>query len=186
MIHFFCPIQAFSVIEVTIQDSLASVISVGAVKFFGVRRNFARILPNLPEKYFKISDLQKKAFHVNSGSMRSPKKCSSCHFGRHFCSDFLGVLECSQRFSPDFMGFCRIFSKSKFLGVRLHPQQPRLLHQWLQWLAPRTDTSNHSGRIRFPFSIKASHIRCWSFWSAVAQPEASHTRIGIVRSMLEF
>jgi len=121
MIHFFCPIQAFSVIEVTIQDSLASVIGVGAVKFFGVRRNFARILPNLPEKYFKISDLQKKAFHVNSGSMRSPKKCSSCHFGRHFCSDFLGVLECSQRFSPDFMGFS---PNQNFWGCACTPSNP--------------------------------------------------------------
>jgi len=34
----------------------------GAGKFLGVRRNFARILPNLPEKYFKKSDLQKNQF----------------------------------------------------------------------------------------------------------------------------
>jgi len=38
------------------------VIGVGAGKFLVVRRNFARILPDLPEKYFKISDLQKKLF----------------------------------------------------------------------------------------------------------------------------
>jgi len=43
-------------------------IGVGAGKFLGVRRNFARILPNLPEKYFKTSDLQ-KALHVSLGAM---------------------------------------------------------------------------------------------------------------------
>jgi len=98
---------------------MLSVIGSGASKFLGVRRNFARILPNLPEKYFKISDLQKKALHVNSGTKWSPKKnkkafhvnsgaifFKSKHVGRHFCSDFQGVSEGSQRFYPDFRGFC--------------------------------------------------------------------------------
>jgi len=79
---------------------------VGAGKFLGVRRIFARILPNLPGK--------------------TPKKVTSkkisCHFGRHFfpikvcrasfllvftrvCSYFQGFCESFQRFCPDFRGF---------------------------------------------------------------------------------
>jgi len=51
-------------------------IGVGEGKFLGVERNFARILPNLPVKYFKISDLQKRkeTLHVNSGAMWFSKK----------------------------------------------------------------------------------------------------------------
>jgi len=72
---------------------------VGAGKFLGVRRNFARIIPNLPKKYFKKSDVQKKtAFHVNPGATIFKSK----HVGRHFCSGFQEVLEGSQRFCPDF------------------------------------------------------------------------------------
>jgi len=33
----------------------------------------------------------------------------SKHFGRHFCSDFQGALEGSQRFCPDFRRFCPNF-----------------------------------------------------------------------------
>ena len=66
-------------------------------KFLGVRRNFARILPNLPEKYvtykkklfFSIQARCEKAVHVNSGAITFKSK----HVGRHFCSDFLGVLD---------------------------------------------------------------------------------------------
>jgi len=94
-------------------------------KILGVRKNFARILPNFPEK-----DLQKssscqfrrhvtfKKSCVNSGAIIFKSK----HVGRHFCSDFQGVLEGSQSFvriSEDFarmlLYFPLIFTKSKLL-----------------------------------------------------------------------
>jgi len=72
--------------------------------------------PDFPRLARKILDLQKKALHVNSDAMLPPKQAvhinsgaiifQSKHVGRHFCSDFQGVLEGSQRFCPDFRGFC--------------------------------------------------------------------------------
>jgi len=57
-------------------------------------------------------DLQKKLsisirapFYVNSGAIIVKSK----YVGRHFCSDFQGVLEGSERFCPDFRGFCPDF-----------------------------------------------------------------------------
>ena len=44
---------------------------------------------------------------------------------------FSGIL---WRFSEILPRFSRIFTKSKLLGVRLHPLHPRLLHQWLNLL----------------------------------------------------
>ena len=77
-----------------------------------MQRNFSRIIPNVPKNY-------KKACHVNSGAMWSPKKCFSCqlgqfifkskHVGRHFSPNFQVVSEGSQRFCPDFVA--RIFTK---------------------------------------------------------------------------
>jgi len=43
-------------------------IGVGASKFLRVQRNLARILTNLPEKYFK-KVTSKKALHVNLGAI---------------------------------------------------------------------------------------------------------------------
>jgi len=51
--------------EDTASKGNAKRIGVGAGKFLVVQRNFARILPNLPEKYCKLSDLHKKG--LNSG-----------------------------------------------------------------------------------------------------------------------
>ena len=77
----------------------------------GVRRNFACILANVPEKYVKQVAFKKKLFmsnrapfHVNSGAIIFKSK----RVGRHFCSDFQGVLEGSQRFSLDFSYFHQI------------------------------------------------------------------------------
>jgi len=42
--------------------------------------------------------LQKKTVNVNSGAIIFKSK----HVGRHFCSDFQGVLESSQRFWAEF------------------------------------------------------------------------------------
>jgi len=45
------------------------VIGVGAGKFLGVRRDFAQISPNLPEKNFKENDLQKKNDCISVGAV---------------------------------------------------------------------------------------------------------------------
>jgi len=108
--------------------------------FWGCEEILPEVPPNLPEKYFKISNLQKKALLVNLGAMWSPKQAfhinsgaiifKSKHVGRNLCSDFQGVLEGSQRFCVDFRGYCpilwdfaQIFTKSKL--VRLYPLHPR-------------------------------------------------------------
>jgi len=91
-------------------------------QIFGGAKEFCPNSPNLPEIKSNIIDLQKKLFR----SIRAPCFFKSKHVGRHFSSKFQRVCEGSQRFCPDFMGFARIFTKSKFLVMRLHP---RLLHQ---------------------------------------------------------
>jgi len=98
---------------------------VGAGIFLGVQRNFAWILPNLPDKYFKISDL---------------KKTFSCQFGRHYfqiktCwAPFLHRFSgCFRRFLGILSGFYRILPKfspnQNFWGLWLHLLHSRLLHQ---------------------------------------------------------
>ena len=82
---------------------LPTCIGVGAGNFLEVRRKFARILPNLPEKYFNVRDLQNviakiKSCHVNSGAFIYMSK----HVGRHCYSDFQGIAEGSQRFCLGF------------------------------------------------------------------------------------
>jgi len=88
-----------------------------AGKFLGVRRNFAGILLNLPEKYFKKSDLQEKC----SCQFERCFFFKSKHAGRHFGSDLQGVLEGSQGFCPDFTGFCPDFHQIKTLGCDCTP-----------------------------------------------------------------
>jgi len=90
---------------------MPSDIGAGAGKFLVVRRIFAQISPNLPEKtptkmthpkndcifsnQITCFATSKKALHVNSGAIIFKWK----HVGRHFCSDFQGVLKGSQSFS---------------------------------------------------------------------------------------
>jgi len=80
----------------------------------------------------------KKAVHVNSGAISSFYVGSgaiifkSKHVRRQFCSDFQGILEGSQRFCPDFMGFCPDFHQIKTYGGEVVP--PASLHQWLKLL----------------------------------------------------
>jgi len=70
---------------------------------------------------------KRKAFHVNSGDIIFKSK----HVGRHFCSDFQGVLEGSQRFCPDFMGICLDFYQIKTFGGAVAPLHRHVLHQCL-------------------------------------------------------
>jgi len=58
---------------------------VGAGKFLGVRRNFARIIPNLPKKYFKKSDVQKKQLFM---SIQAPLFSNQSMLGAIFAQVF--------------------------------------------------------------------------------------------------
>jgi len=49
---------------------------------------------------------------------------------RDFAKVFTDFAQISPDFAQIFRDFARIFIKSKLLGVRLHPLQPRLLHHW--------------------------------------------------------
>jgi len=90
---------------------------VGADKFLGVRRIFARISPNLPEKFLCAFYLQIFSHKDHDGLfwVRPPKKVFMCfsanvvrHFlksnniRRHCCPDFQGFCQHFQRFCPDF------------------------------------------------------------------------------------
>jgi len=61
-------------------------ISVGANKFLGLRRIFARILPNLPEKLQKKKKVisKRKAQHVVFGAIFFKSK----QIGRYFAQSF--------------------------------------------------------------------------------------------------
>ena len=75
---------------------------------FGGAKEFCPDSPKLAQKilkYFKINDVQKKAFHVNSGALWSPKKSFSYQFGRHYFQ----IKAC---WAPFFLsGSFRTFSK---------------------------------------------------------------------------
>jgi len=95
----------------------------GAGKFLGVRRNFARMLPNLPENTSKQCPPKKMLFM----SIRAPL----------FSNQSVLSAICVQKV-PEFRGFsrilwdfARIFTISKLLGVQLQPLHPHLLHQCL-------------------------------------------------------
>jgi len=104
-------------------------IDVVAGKFLRVRKIFFRISPNLPEKclghflceYF----LMKTVFGITS----KKGSCNSPHVGRHFFkikSDYVEHHFCHlfREFAQIFRDFDRIFTKSKLLGMRLHPPFP--------------------------------------------------------------
>ena len=92
---------------------MVSTTGVGAGKFLGVRKIFARIFPNLPETFwatlltnffpqrswrpfFGMTSLLRDDLGMKKGLHISNK------VGRHFCQDF-------QIFCPNFQGFCQDF-----------------------------------------------------------------------------
>jgi len=83
-------------------------------QIFGVAKEFCPNSPNFPEKKSNKSHLQKK---FNSGAIFFKSE----HVGRHFCSNFQGVCEGSQRFFSDFMGFCPDFHQIKTFGNAVAP-----------------------------------------------------------------
>jgi len=98
----------------------------GAGNFFGVRRIFARILPNVPEKNSIKSDLQKKALHVILGAV-GRHSCSYFLEFAHIFKDFVKVCTDLPRFPRDF--FPNFHQIKTFGGALTHPT-PRFLHEW--------------------------------------------------------
>jgi len=89
----------------------------------GVRRNFAGILPNLPEKYFK-KVTSKNSLHVNSGAVFFQIKACWAPFWLRFTGSFRRFSEILPGFYGDFV---RIFTKSKLWG-EIAPPPPTSVH----------------------------------------------------------
>jgi len=102
------------------RKELRGAIGVGAGKFWGMRRNFARILPNLPKKYFKRSDLQKKLFM----SIREPLFSNQSMLAAIFAQIFRKFSKVLRDFAWILWDFVRIFIKSKLLGCSFIPCTP--------------------------------------------------------------
>ena len=142
-------------------------IGLGAGKFLGVGRIFARISPNLPKNFcstfaytFSPTKIVKAFFGVTSkwryscvflhtlGATVLNKKFREPFFPyfQGFCPDFHGCCLDFQNFCPDFQGFSQIFDKSKFWGCVCTPCIPALYTiGWVssQTLGPPMDNMLH-------------------------------------------
>jgi len=106
---------------------MSRVIGVGAGKFSGVRRNFARISPNFPETFLGHFSCKyifmKTVLGADSsnqsmlGAIFSNQKTLAAIFARIF-KTFAQIF---MDFAKVFTDFDQIFTKSKLFGVRLHP-----------------------------------------------------------------
>jgi len=75
----------------------------------------------VPEKYLKEkSDLQEKLFM----SIRAPLCSNQSMLGAIFSQIYREFYQVLRDFVRILWGFARIFTKSKLLGVRLHPLHP--------------------------------------------------------------
>jgi len=113
-------------------------IRVGAVKFSEGRRIFARISPNIPEKFcasfaykffptkimksFFCCDLKNKGLYVFIWKLWA-SFLKSNNVGHHFLG-FSTIFPRFLWFWPVVQGFCPYFDKLKLLGLRLHPCTP--------------------------------------------------------------
>jgi len=111
-------------------------IGVGVGKFLGVRRNLAWILPNMPEKYFKISDLQKRtnlfipirASFMSIWSLRTPLFSNQSMLDA-ICAQMLQSFRKFPEILPGFYGISPGFCQIKTFGGAIAAPAPRLLHQ---------------------------------------------------------
>jgi len=99
-------------------------IGVGAGKFLGVRWYFARIFPNLPEKF--LCKIMKTVFWYDLHKRSSRVFVCSCKCWAPF-------------FCRIFRDFSRICDKPNIFGVRLHPLHLRLLHHCNQRMSGLQD-----------------------------------------------
>jgi len=129
-------------VKKSISESVAILphIGLGAGNFLGLRKIFAQIFPNLPEKFFgfRASLCANISSHTDlstfSFGMTSKKRIQvilhtlGTIFDRIF-RQFARIFWYFGNIFTDFHGFCtdfaRIFDRSKLLGVSLHT---RLLH----------------------------------------------------------
>jgi len=113
---------------------------VGAGKFWGIRRVFALIFPNLP-----------KMFLCGFSCKISPTKIMKTFFWYDLQK------------KVGFSGFARIFDISNLLGVRLHP---RLLHHWTQlWVNSPAGADCRRQKLRFKTSFKVRNCSlCEPWW----------------------
>jgi len=86
-------------------------------QIFGGAKEFFPDSPKLARKLLQNKCPPKKTLHVNLGAIIFKSE----HVGRHFCSDFQDVLEGSQIFCPDFMGFFPNFHQVKTFGGAVAP-----------------------------------------------------------------
>ena len=125
---------------------------VGAGKFLGVRKIFARIFPNLPEKQkvfrqlfvriFSPTRIMRTFSEMTSNAIFSKQTTFGAIFVRifrkfaqilwDFVNTFNDFAQIFIDFVPIFGHLVRIFDKWKHLRVRLHLLHPRLLHHWLK------------------------------------------------------
>jgi len=112
-------------------------VGVGAGNFLWVRRIFARISPNLPENlwttfcakifsnrpFFGMTS-KKAALHVILQKLGA----IFAQISRYLAKVFTFFVQISTNFAQIFRDFSRIFTRSKLLGVGVHP---RLLHHCL-------------------------------------------------------
>jgi len=100
-------------------------IGVEAGKFLGVRRIFAQISPNLPEKHSKENDLQDKRLHFDF-------ECYFCKIKAH-----TAILRRYSHILPKFPHiFCPDFHQIKSFGVRLPPPPTPVLKNII-WLSQK-------------------------------------------------
>jgi len=99
-------------------------------QIFGVRKIFARISVNFPEKFlcnfadrFSPIKIMKNFFWCD---LQKKVKCFSANLGCHF----LKSNNAGRNLYSDFKGFCQDVSKSNLLGVCLQPLHPHLQHHY--------------------------------------------------------
>jgi len=101
------------------------IIGLGAGTFLGLWRIFARIFPNFPEKcfvqLFPTNFLHKDHYDLFWCGLQNR---SSCVFLQTLGTVFWSQATLGTIFTRIIRDVAKIFSKSKLLGVCLHPQPP--------------------------------------------------------------
>jgi len=108
-------------------------IGVGAGKFLGVRRIFARISPNLPEML--LCNFCPQIFTKDMKTCffgMIPKKGLTCVFLQALAAIFAWIFrdltQIVRGFAQIFRDFAQFLNKSKLLEVRLHPASHTTVH----------------------------------------------------------
>ena len=121
---------------------------------------FARISPNLPRKNY-----------LKMWPSKTNKRCLLYDFGAIFVKSEHVQRFCEgiHTFCPHFHRFFPAFTKSKVLGVHLHP---RLLHQWLamqgKWTYTKKKMSNVTAKLAWSvFHVRKLYTLHWVEWMFV-------------------